>query len=129
MPLKLWGLSCTPAVMHRSYFDCVMKETAWKVKVRNIFAMLIIWGEVKGLCKIKGQLKVYDIMIKWAGHFEKPQKSLPKFFILNFGDIWKRKFAYTGNSVCVNIFIIKQSILLALLQLLRIISSDYRSLA
>ena len=57
-----------------------MKETAWKVKVGNIFAMLIIWGKIKGLCKIKGQLKVFDIMIKWAGHFENAEKFTKIFY-------------------------------------------------
>ena len=47
MPLKLWGLLCTPAVVHTSYFDCVIKATAWKVKVANMFAMLIKWGKIQ----------------------------------------------------------------------------------
>ena len=47
MLLKLWGRFCTPAVVHTSYFDCVMKATAWKVKVANMFAMLIIWRNIQ----------------------------------------------------------------------------------
>ena len=38
MLLKLWGLPCTPAVVHTSYFECVIKAAAWKVKVSNMFA-------------------------------------------------------------------------------------------
>ena len=71
MSLKLWGIFCKPAVVHKSYFDCVMKATGWKVKVAKMFVMLIVW------CKIKKkllqttiplrklfQLKVYNHPVK-----------------------------------------------------------------
>ena len=41
------SLLCRPAVAHISYFDCLMKATAWKVKVANMFAMLIIWCKIQ----------------------------------------------------------------------------------
>ena len=47
MLLKLWGFFCILAVVHTSYFDCVMKATAPKVKVANMFAMLIIWCKIQ----------------------------------------------------------------------------------
>ena len=39
MPLKLWDCFCKPAVAYTSHFDCVMKATAWKMKVANMFDM------------------------------------------------------------------------------------------
>ena len=33
----------------------------------------------------------FDILMNEASHFEKPQKNLPKFYLLEI-DIWKRQF-------------------------------------
>ena len=55
MALNVWGLICTPAVVHARYFDYDMKATIWKVKVVNMFAMLIIWCKMhkKDYCKLQ----------------------------------------------------------------------------
>ena len=40
VPLKLWDCFCTPDVVHTSYFDCVMKATAWKMKVWSLLGKI-----------------------------------------------------------------------------------------
>ena len=103
MPLKLRSLFCLPAVVHTSYFDCVMNVTAWKVKVANMFVMLAKWYKIQG--KITANFNsfektnpiiglwsswpcqkcmdnffdtYFDILMNWAASpFEKSQKSLP----------------------------------------------------
>ena len=115
MALKLSGLFCTPVVVHTSYFDCVMKTTAWKVNVTNTFAMLIIWGKIQKekLLQITIslrkwiQLKVYShpvknvwiiflslILIFWWMELVilRNYRKVYQNFIFNLGDIWKRKF-------------------------------------
>ena len=114
MPLKLWGLFLH-AVVHTSYFDCVMKATTWKVKVANMVAMLIIWGKIqkKNVLQItiplrkSIQLKVYSHPVKnvWIGSLTLiliflwielvilgSHKKVYQNFIFNSGDIWKIKF-------------------------------------
>ena len=74
MSLQLWDLFCTPAVMHTTYFDYVLKATLWKVKVAYMFAMLIKWRKIqkKKLLQITIplrkwiQLKVYSHSVKKA---------------------------------------------------------------
>ena len=36
-----------PAIVHKSSFDYVIKTTALKVKVANMFPMLITWGKIQ----------------------------------------------------------------------------------
>ena len=72
MSLKLSGLFCTPAVVHTSCFDYVLKATAWKMKTAYMFAMLVIWCKMqrKKLLQITVslrkwiQLKVYSHPVK-----------------------------------------------------------------
>ena len=104
MLLKIWSLFCTPAVVDTSYFDCAMNSTAWKVKVTNMFLMLIVcctipkkitvnynffkkMNLIYGL-KTPSQKRLdkffdpyFDVLMRWASHFEKPQKSLWKFYL------------------------------------------------
>ena len=108
MLLKLWGLPCTPAVVHTSYFECLIKAAARKVKVSNMFAMLIEWGKIQ-----KKLLRITIPLRKWIrGH---PVKNawissltltlifwwislvilrihikVYQHFSFNFGDIWKK---------------------------------------
>ena len=87
MPLKLWGRFCTSAVVHTSYFDCVMKATVWKVKVANMFAMLIIWIKIQkkftadynSFDKMNPIVGLISFLMNWVTYFKKPQKNLPKF--------------------------------------------------
>ena len=46
---------CTPAVAHKSYFDCIINATPWKAKIGNLFVMLIIWCKLqeKNYCKLQ----------------------------------------------------------------------------
>ena len=103
-----------PAIVRKSYFDHVIKTTAWKVKVANMFPMLITWGKIqeKNTANYNSlrkwiRLKVYShaaknvwvtsltlILIFWwiklvilRSHRKVYQNS-----IFNFGDIWKRQF-------------------------------------
>ena len=36
-----------PAIVRKSYFDYVIKTTARKVKVANMFPMLITWDKIQ----------------------------------------------------------------------------------
>ena len=60
MPLKLWGLFCSPTVAHTSSFGYAIKATTWKVKVANMFAMLIIWCKIQK--KITANYNSFDKM-------------------------------------------------------------------
>ena len=117
MPLYGWGVFCTPAVAYTtytSYFGCVMKAASWKVKVANIFAILIIWCKKKLLPTIISlrkwiQLEVYShpmknvwissltlILIFWGIELAilRSHRKVYQDFIFNFEDIWKRKFVF-----------------------------------
>ena len=115
MSLKLSGLFCTPAVVHTSCFDYVLKATAWKMKTAYMFAMLVIWCKMqrKKLLQITVslrkwiQLKVYSHPVKnvWISSLTLiliflwielvifgSHKKVYQSFILNSGGIWKIKF-------------------------------------
>ena len=115
MSLKLSGLFCTPAVVHTSCFDYVLKATAWKMKTAYMFAMLVIWCKMqrKKLLQITVslrkwiQLKVYSHPVKnvWISSLTLiliflwielvifgSHKKVYQNFILNSGGIWKIKF-------------------------------------
>ena len=117
MPLKLRGPFCTQIVVHTSYFDCVVKANGWMMKVANMFAMLIIWCKIqqKKLLHIKIpfrkwiQLNVYGHSVKnvWINSLTlilifwwielailRSHRKVYQSFILNFEDIWKRKFVF-----------------------------------
>ena len=116
MSLKLSGLFCTPAVVHTSCFDYVLKATAWKMKTAYMFAMLVIWCKMqrKKLLQITVslrkwiQLKVYSHPVKnvWISSLTLiliflwielvifgSHKKVYQNFIFNSGGIWKIKFA------------------------------------
>ena len=103
--------------LHVSCFasNCVMKATAWNVKVANIFTMLIIWGKIqkKKFLQITIplrkwiQLKVCSHPIKhvWVSSLTpilifwwielvilRSHRKVYQNFICNFGDIWKIRF-------------------------------------
>ena len=104
---------CRPSVVHTSYFDCVMKATALKVKVTNMFGMLIIWGKVykkitsiynsfekmnpiKGLSHPVKKVWISSLtltLIFWWIELAilRSDGKVYQSFIFNFGDIWKRK--------------------------------------
>ena len=115
MSLKLSGLFCTPAVVHTSCFDYVLKATAWKMKTAYMFAMLVIWCKMqrKKLLQITVslrkwiQLKVYSHPVKnvWISSLTLiliflwielvifgSHKKVYQNFIFNSGGIWKIKF-------------------------------------
>ena len=77
-----------------------MKAIAGKVKFANLFAMLMVMDKnaERKLLQILIPLEkwiqsscqkcmdmffdlYFDILLNWAGYFELPQKSLPKFYL------------------------------------------------
>ena len=135
MPLKLWGLFCTAALVHASYFDCVMNATVWKVKAANMFVMLLIWCKIEKKKLLETTIplrkwiwsKVYSHPVKnvwissltlimifwWTEPFWEAAEKFQNF-IFNFKDIWKRQFVFyntliaffhTGKLVSSRVFI------------------------
>ena len=94
------------------YFECVMKGTAWKVQVANVFAIIILWCKTQEKIlhntiplRKQTQLKVYSqkcissltlILIFWWIELAilRSHREVYQNFIFNFGDIWKRKFVF-----------------------------------
>ena len=114
MSLKLSGLFCTPAVVHTSCFDYVLKATAWKMKTAYMFAMLVIWCKMqrKKLLQITVSLRKW-IQLKVYSHPVKNVSTSSLTFVLIFGwielVIWRshRKicqnfiFDYLGRKICI----------------------------
>ena len=114
MSLKLSGLFCTPAVVHTSCFDYVLKATAWKMKTAYMFAMLVIWCKMqrKKLLQITVSLRKW-IQLKVYSHPVKNVWISSLTFVLIFWwielAIWRshRKicqnfiFDYLGRKICI----------------------------